>query len=128
MGTNDWGYNMPIDPPKTKDEEDDLAVFRTAYSTMLRKIKKNYPKAEVWCITLAFSDSMRDFGFTLPFTTDKTAMSEYCQAIRDCAKENGCRLIDIFDAENAYETMDDLHPNFYGMKTIADLVLSRLEE
>lgn len=123
IGTNDWGYNMPIDSQSGKE---DLSIFRVAYNTMLRKIKKNYPKAEVWCFTLAVSDSMRDFGFTLPFSKEKTSMSKYCQAIRDCAKENDCLLIDIFDDENAYETMDDLHPNCQGMKTIADLVLRQL--
>lgn len=101
-------------------------VFSNAYSYMLEKLKRNYPDAEIWCFTLAVSDSMRDFGFTLPFSKENTSMSKYCQAIRDCAKENDCLLIDIFDSENAYETMDDLHPNYHGMKTIADLVLRQL--
>lgn len=125
IGTNDWGYNMPIDPPQ--GEVDDLSFFRIAYNTMLHKLKANYPKAEIWCFTLAVSDNMRDFGFTLPFSKEKTSMSKYCQAIRDCASENDCILIDIFNPENAYETMDDLHPNCNGMKTIADLVLGRLK-
>lgn len=125
IGTNDWGYNMPIDPPKSK--EGDLSVFRIAYNTMLHKIKANYPKVEVWCFTLAVSDSMRDFGFTLPLSKEKTSMLKYCQAIKDCAKENDCLLIDIFDADNAYETMDNLHPDCQGMKSIADLVLRQLK-
>lgn len=126
IGTNDWGYNMPID--LQQGEEGDLSFFRIAYNTMLHKIKRNYLKAEIWCFTLAVSDSMRDFGFTLPFSKEKTSMSKYCQAIKDCAKGNDCLLIDIFDADNTYETMDDLHPDCQGMKTIADLVLRQIEK
>ena len=54
-------------------------------------------------------------------------MSCYCDAIKECAEQNGCLIVDIFDSENAYETMDDLHPNANGMKTVADSVLSKLK-
>lgn len=125
MGTNDWGWNMPIDPEPGREE--DLSVFRVAYNAMLCKLRKNYPVAEIWCFTLAVSDSMRDFEFTLPFVTGKrAALSEYCRAICECAGENGCRVIDLYQPENAYETIDDLHPDRRGMKTLAETVLHQL--
>lgn len=126
IGTNDWGWNMTINPKPGREE--DLSVFRVAYNAMLRKIRKNYPAAEIWCFTLAVSDSMRDFEFTLPFVSGKRAsMVEYCRAICDCARENGCRIINLYQPAHAYATIDDLHPDRRGMKTIAEMVLRQLE-
>lgn len=59
-------------------------------------------------------------------TGKRAALSEYCRAICECAGENGCRVIDLYQPENAYETIDDLHPDRRGMKTLAETVLLQL--
>ena len=124
IGTNDWGWNMPIDPEE--GHEEDVGVFKPAYRMMLRKIRRNYPSAEIWCFTLTNSDRMSDSGFSLPFTKDGRPLTEYCRAIRECAAEEGCRLVDIYRASPGYESMDDLHPDKKGMRTLADCVLEEL--
>lgn len=50
MGTNDRGYGMkPC--AESPVEQGDLAIFGVAYREMLRKLRENYPDAEIWCIT-----------------------------------------------------------------------------
>lgn len=125
IGTNDWGWNMPIDP--AVGQENDIGVFKPAYRIMLEKIRRNYPDAEIWCFTLTNSDRMSDSGFSLPYTKEGRSLSEYCRAIRECAHEMGCKLIDIYRSSPGYRSMDDLHPNKEGMRQIADLVLAELK-
>ena len=125
IGTNDWGWNIPIDPVAG---EEDVGIFKSAYQIMLRKIRRNYPKAEIWCFTLTNSDRMSDSGFSLPFTKNGRPLAEYCRAIRECAAQEGCRLIDIYRSAPGYASMDDLHPDKQGMATLAGYVLEELEK
>ena len=107
MGTNDCGWRV-----KLEGAREDVSCFRGAYGTMLEKLKRNYPKAEIWCLTLCRREGI-DGGYMKP----------YCDIIGDCAKEYGCKLIDLYNLPRHYESMDGLHPNAEGMKTIAEGVL-----
>ena len=126
IGTNDWGWDVPIDPPV--GHEEDVGFFLSAYTVMLRKIRRNYPDAEIWCFTLTNSDRMLDSNFSLPFTKNGRPFAEYCRAIRECANQEGCKLIDIYRTDKGYRTIDGLHPDAEGMRQIADLVLDVLQE
>ena len=110
MGTNDAGWRMPIE-----GENDDISCFKGAYRTMLEKLKENYATAEVWCFTLC-QTAERDGKYMQP----------YCDVIRDCAKEYDCKLIDLFNQSERYTTIDSLHPNADGMRTIAKAVLEQV--
>ena len=110
MGTNDAGWGIPLEW-----EDDDISGFRRAYSTMLKNLKKNYPKAEIWCLTLC-----QRLG------NDGSYMKSYCDIISECAKEFDCKLIDLFYQPERYTTIDGLHPNADGMKTIAKAVLAQI--
>ena len=116
IGTNDCGYRMRIYPEP--GQENDISVFSVAYDTMLRKIRKNYPDAEIWCFTLAVSEHRSEANVKRLF--------DYSCAIKKCADENGCRLIDVYQPDHPYETIDDLHPDSRGMKRIADRTLEEL--
>ena len=114
--------NFPCD-----EAGNDFSVFSVAYDTMLKKIKKNYPKAEIWCLTLPCGYRKNEPDQRPSLVRHGHHLSEYCDVIRACAKENGCVLLDIFHPEAPYDTIDDYHPNLDGMKTIADDVLLALE-
>lgn len=110
MGTNDAGWRIPLE-----GEAGDISCFRGAYSTMLKNLKKNYPEAEIWCLTLC-----QRLG------NDGSYMKGYCDIISDCAKEYNCKLIDLYNQPNRYKTFDGLHPDADGMKTIAEAVLDNV--
>ena len=124
IGTNDWGWNVKVYP--SEEEKSDISVFSVAYNEMLSKIKRNYPEAEVWRYTLCYSDSMLQKNFTLPFAEITGTIDEYSRAIRACASENACRLLDLCRNKVGYTTIDDLHPDKNGMKMIADVALAEL--
>jgi len=128
MGTNDRGYGLP--PTADGMDEEDVSVFSVAYSLMLKKLKENYPLAEIWCFTLAAS-YRRDYPDT-PFSYMCRGhhMDEYCEVIRSCAGEHGCRVIDLYKAteSNRFEAFDGLHPSDAGMAVIAEAVLRDIGE
>lgn len=110
MGTNDSGWRV-----KLCGEDGDITCFENAYKTMLEKVKSNYPSAEIWCFTLCKAEGK-----------DCEYMNEYCKVIRGLAKSSRCKLIELFEQPKSYATVDGLHPNADGMKTIAELVLGQI--
>lgn len=128
LGTNDWGAGMIVD--SDAGEEDNLAVFRVAYRTMLDKIKQNYPDAEIWCFTLGVSRCTRNPDFAFPYRYAGRHIEEYCTVIRDCAKDNGCMLIDLYDEtkQDPFDTIDGFHPNAEGMKRISTVVINHIDK
>ena len=126
MGTNAWGRGIDISRMRYGEGEKEY-LFSTAYETMLERIKAKYPDAEIWCLTLAVSKcrTVRDFSF--PYSYSGRHIAEYCDAIRHCAEKYGCRLIDLYNNCEPYDTIDGFHPNADGMKTIAEGVIDEIE-
>ena len=125
MGTNDRGLGFPP-TPESEWQQRDLAVFSVAYSTMLERVEKNYPGAELWCFTLPVSIRSNKPDFVFPYSYGKWHIDDYCEVIRACAAARGCRVIDLYRADIPHDTVDGLHPNAEGMKTLADAVLACL--
>ena len=125
LGTNDFGNAIKVEPT-TNDDKGNLSIFSIAYEKMLEKLKKNYPNAEIWCFTLATSFCSKRSDFDFPYFRCGYHVKEYCQAIKNCAKEYGCKVIELFENSKPYDTIDGFHPNSEGMKTIAEMVLSNL--
>ena len=104
MGINDLGYNLAPE------------AFLEDYSRMLQKIRHNYPRAEIWCLTLP---NLSGLG-------ERAAV--YNRAIRAAAEENGCRFVELFREDVPCETIDGYHPTAGGMEAIGRLVLEGLKK
>ena len=124
MGINDWGCGMPLKPD---GQMEGLRVFSVAYEAMLEKIKRNYPQAEIWCLTLPRSCWSAHPEVEIPAYRAGGHFGEYCGVIRLCAEKAGCRLVDIYDPTQPYDTIDGFHPTADGMATIARAVLAQVE-
>ena len=118
LGLNDRGWGMRVTPG---DGEEGLSVFSVAYAAMLEKLKRNYPRAEIWCLTLPQGKGGEFQG------TAGRRITDYCEAIRDCGGQAGCKVVDIYHQEQPYDTIDGYHPTAEGMKTIASAVLEGLD-
>ena len=116
IGTNDWGMGVDVYP--TDGDMSDISVFSCAYNTMLKRLKDNYPKAELWCFTLPVSCFLRSDEVVFPYLYGGIHISEYCEAIRKIAKENGARVIDLYNPSEPYDTIDGFHPTREGMHTL----------
>ena len=125
MGLNDFGWAMP---PASAVAEENLAVFSVAYETMLRKIKTNYPNAEIWCLTLPVGYMHSNPDYAPLLIRGGWHLQEYCRVIRTSAAAAGCKLLDIFNPDRPYDTMDGYHPTAEGMQTLADAVLEQLRK
>lgn len=126
LGENDYGWRMQV-LPKIEAEKQDLSIFRSAYAEMLRKIKKNYPDAEIWCLTM--SEAVF-YGQEETLKFKREGIEEYSQTIAACAKAAGARVIRLFERSRQYRlfTIDRLHPNEEGMRAISEMILSQIEE
>lgn len=123
MGTNDWGCGIRVFRDERYDSVDDNpALFFSAYQQMLKKLRTNYPNAEIWCFTLPVSRCSAKPNFVFPYYYGGRNISEYCEAIRLCAREYDCRVIDLYKGSEPYDTLDGFHPTVSGMKTIASAV------
>jgi len=128
MGINDWGCGASLEP-NNETEKDDEAIFSVAYKSMLKKLKANYPSAELWCFTLPVSDYKKAKGESFPYTYAGKHIEEYCKIITACAKEYSCRVIDLYTLAPQFEAMQDgFHPNANGMTAIAQATLRALEK
>ncbi|MBE6960666.1 MAG: hypothetical protein E7448_08115 [Ruminococcaceae bacterium] len=127
LGTNDWGCGTRVFQDERYDPvADNPALFLPAYRQMLKKLRTNYPNAEIWCFTLSVSQCSAQSDFSFPYCYGGRHISEYCDAIRLCAAEYGCRVIDLYNGSDPYDTLDGFHPTAGGMKTIADAVINEL--
>ena len=124
MGVNDWGTGRQVLPNQNAN---DTSVFLTAYQEMLKKLKINYPQAEIWCLTLPISRCSAKANFEFPYYYNGEHIDSYCQAIRESAETYGCRVVDLFKNCEPYDTVDGFHPNASGMQTIAKAVLDCLK-
>ena len=125
MGINDWGYGV-LPAPLDETQAGELSVFSVAYSRMLEKIQKNYPQAELWCLTLPIAK--RSEGEDFPYCRGGVHIGAYCDVIRACAERYGCRIADLYRYEEPYNTLDEFHPDVQGMKTLADAVIEEIGE
>ena len=122
MGVNDLGSRKMHLLPEVEGDAGNIQVFSVAYETALQRIKKNYPKAEILCITPGRA-YLADYGPSLPpADVRRRAM---CAIIKALAEQYGCLFFDLSDGE-PYESYDGLHPNANGMETIARQVLTAL--
>ncbi len=123
LGTNDRGAGFEL----TSEDKRDISVIENAYGVMLDKIKKNYPSAEIWCITFPITTCSREPYFVFPETQKGVPMESYGELVKKVAAEKACHVIDLWDKEQLCDTLEGLHPNYMGMKMIADKVISAME-
>lgn len=127
LGTNDWGAGVQP-TPVLSSEQGSTAVFSVAYRRMLEQLRANYPQAEIWCFTLAVSTCSKEENFIFPYYYAGRHIEKYCEVIRACAEDFGCRVIDLYGTAEPYDTIDEFHPNAAGMQTLARAVLAQLED
>ena len=125
LGTNDWGNG--VETGRDEDERTDTAPrygeFRSSYSEMLKKLKKNYPNAEIWCCTLNITNMESNQQFSFPYEFSGVHIEEYNKVIRSVTEQENCKLIDLYSYHIPYDTIDGTHPTKKGMNTIAAMVI-----
>ncbi len=116
MGSNDWAYGVLPD------------VFEEAYGRMLKMIQRQYPNADIWCGTIP-SGKLVDPAERFFFNMDSLiSPAIYSNIIGKLAEREGMNVADLSKNGEEYETIDGVHPNKEGMKTLACLWISSMEK
>ena len=124
MGTNDWFFEVPLKTgilSHIGTRRDDTE-FGYAYDLTLKKLRANYPLAEVWCCTLGEAYIADHTEFAFPWGHTGLPLSQYNQVIRKCAVRRKCRLVDLAALHEPYASLDGAHPTAEGMTQIADMI------
>lgn len=124
LGINDWAFGEEeYYTDKVLDDDYHCISFDFAYSTMIDKIKSNYSNAEIWCCTLntAFVSSNPFFSF--PHKYGGSHIEEYNKIIINTALLCNCKIIDLYDYNMPYDSIDGFHPNKDGMNTLATMII-----
>ena len=126
IGTNDWGMNVKLFP--NDKDINDLSYFNTAYDTMIKKVKINYPNSEILCCTLPLSIVMKERVMIYKGNIESKdfSINDYNLVIKNCAINNNCIIIDLNSDNFCFDTFDGLHPNKNGMLSIANKFLEQL--
>ncbi len=111
LGINDWMQGVPV------------VRFHRAYGDLLKQLRSCYPEAELWCCTLCETRMSAAPQFVFPKAFGGIDLSEYNEAIRQAAGENEVRCLDLHGQDIPYDSLDGLHPNLQGMRTLALSIL-----
>lgn len=115
MGTNDFGFGVPVE------------VFEKAYQKMICQLRTNYPSARILCATIARSYMQGNEKWEYPEMYGGTALEEYNQAIRKVVKaRKDIELMDLPNVGIRYETLDGTHPTRRGHAELAQMWISCL--
>ena len=115
MGANDWGFG--VHPQE----------FEYEYRRMLQRMKRLYPRAEIWCATILRGKPVPEEEMF--FNVDGVISPNiYSDIIRSIGTEEAVHLADVSGYHMEYETIDGVHPNREGMKMIACLWLKELQK
>ncbi len=123
LGTNDWIYGVSIENKPRILDKNKYEKFSFAYSSMLKKLKKNYPKSEIWCCTLNETYMSCNSKFVFPHEYAGIHIEEYNEVIRRAVKKNDCKLMDLYHYKIPYDTIDGSHATADGMTTIAKMII-----
>lgn len=128
FGINDWINGAKIRPDwRTAYKELETGMqerdFSYAYDEMIRKIRENYPEAELWCCTLNTSYIPNRPEYIFPYYRGGLHMESYNEVIRAVTEKYNCRLVDLYSLNKPYETMEGTHPDAIGMQTLAEMII-----
>lgn len=115
MGANDWAYGV-------LPEE-----FGKAYCLMLDRVREAYPDSAIWCGTIP-SGKLVDPAERFFYNMDGLISARiYNDMICRLAEEHHLHIADLAKDHAEYETIDGVHPNKEGMKTLAELWLQSIQ-
>lgn len=98
-------------------------TFSDAYELMVQEISYRYPKSEIWCCTINTTHMSANKEFVFPNVIKGQYLELFNRVIRDTAYRYKCKLIDLYNCNVPYDTVDGTHPNRSGMNTLANLII-----
>ena len=124
MGTNDWFFEVPLKTGflSRLGLHGDDTEFGYAYDLMLKKLRTNYPLAEIWCCTLCEAYIAVHPEYKFPWGHTGKPATLFSSTIRKCAARRDCHVIDLESLHTPYESLDGAHPTAAGMTQLADMI------
>ncbi len=101
--------------------------FGAQYYSMLQHAKELFPSAKIYCGSLC-RGFQRELGYPVFVNLDACLpLSEYNYFLRKAVETANCFLVDLAAFEEQYSTLDSVHPDAEGMKTLSSLWLKEIK-
>jgi len=126
LGDNDWGHGVDLFAQNHNGNEQNLYIFRDAYSLMLEKLKIRYPKTQIYCCKLFSTYMPSKPSFIFPNELFGNSIESYNYVIDEIAREHQCEVVNLFANQISIPTIDGSHPDKEGMTIIAKLIARRI--
>lgn len=133
FGMNDYQNGTPLEDPKDPVNE---YTYAGALRSVLRSLKKEYPKLRIVLLTPTYSWYPDKEGNCETLDWGGGLLEDYVSALLKIGAELDVETIDLY--HDLYETdsfenwskyvRDGVHPNENGMELIADKIKTYLEE
>ena len=125
-GTNDYGLG---DAHMGDVDSEDVYTFCGAINSLINKLKKDFPKAEI-----IFMTPIHRQEENVPQSPDSKTLADYVAAILEVCNKRGVKVIDLFkinpiDPYDEELVPDGLHPGDAGHAILAKVIgeeLSRI--
>ncbi|MCC8072618.1 MAG: TIGR02452 family protein [Clostridiales bacterium] len=127
LGFNDWAKGVAYQSV-ANHSMDLINYFDFAYLNMILKIKRNYPDSQIYCCTLNTTFMSVNNSFKFSFELNGVHIEKFNEIIRNTAKVQKCKLVDLYSYSTPYDSIDGSHPNSNGMKTLAKLICGEIAD
>ena len=104
-----------------------LERFATAYASMLARLRKRCPEAEIWCVTLVPGRIQGNEKPQFVYDFRGVPFAGYNDAIRSCARTANAHVADAFACGMDYEAIEGTHPTARGMRQLAGMFAWSME-
>ncbi|HUM85399.1 MAG TPA: GDSL-type esterase/lipase family protein [Lachnospiraceae bacterium] len=134
LGVNDFGNGVLLKGKpladkfwETEYKDRKLEYFDFAYKEMIRKMKRNYPGAQIFCGTLMRTFIFGNDNWLFPENFNgKVAFEKYNDSIRKICSAQKIVCLDLSEGNVRYETLDGTHPTKAGHQMLAHNWINRL--
>lgn len=125
IGFNDFAYGAPL-KRKNIFQFKSAAYFQDAYTIMLHKLNFAYPKAKIFCATLAKTYIKNNINWCFPeMYNGHHPLKDYNSVIRIAVRKHKFYLVELGNLY--YETLDGSHPTKKGHKSISEQWITGLK-
>ncbi len=107
--------------------EDALDRFGLAYRRMLAHIRKAWPRARIWCLSLVPGRTQGKAKPDFCWNLRARPFAAYNEAIRSACAGEGAGFLNLCAYGYDYDSLEGTHPTRLGMRQLADLTIAAME-
>lgn len=120
IGINDFYNNVPL------NNDDNFKNFYYSFNYLINRLYSKYPTSEIWVSNLPYPRLKGDLKSINEKNNNGNTLEDYNKVINEVALKHNCKLINIANINENYETLDGVHPNNEGMINLFNMIIKNI--